>query len=76
MMENINSIVVSTRVRLARNLKDIPFPARLKGSPKSSEKVINTVTSVCDKLFNYDLLQMNKISDIDRIALLLSLIHI
>ncbi len=70
MMENINNIVVSTRVRLARNLKDIPFPARLKGSPKSSEKVINTVTSVCDKLFNYDLLQMNKISDIDRIALL------
>ena len=39
MMENINSIVVSTRVRLARNLKDIPFPARLKGSPKAVKKL-------------------------------------
>ncbi len=69
-MANIDNIVVSTRVRLARNLKDIPFPARLKGSPKSSEEVINTVKSVCDKLFKYDLLLMNRISDIDRIALL------
>ena len=54
-MANYDSIIVSTRVRLARNLKDIPFPAMLKGSPKSSEKVVNTVTAACDKLFKYDL---------------------
>lgn len=69
-MADYENVIVSTRVRLARNLKDIPFPARLKGSPKSSEKVIETVTAVCDKLFKYDLFRMNKINDIDRIALL------
>lgn len=68
-MTNYDTIVVSTRVRLARNLKDIPFPAMLKGSPKSSEQVINTITAVCDKLFKYDLYRMNKINDVDRTAL-------
>lgn len=68
-MTNLNNIVVSTRVRLARNLKGIPFPSKLKGSPKSSEQVIATVTAVCDKLFDYNKLCMNKISDIDRFSL-------
>lgn len=69
-MANFDNIVVSTRVRLARNFKDIPFPAMLKGSGKSSEKVLKMVTSVCDKCFKYDLYKMNEINDIDRIALL------
>ncbi len=68
-MVNYDSIIVSTRVRLARNIKDIPFPSMLKGSPKSSEKVINIVKSVCDSLFKYHLYKMNEISDIDRIAM-------
>ncbi len=68
-MANYDSIIVSTRVRLARNLKDIPFPAMLKGSPKSSEKVVNTVTAACDKLFKYDFYKMSGISDIDRLTL-------
>ena len=29
-MANYDNIIVSTRVRLARNLKDIPFPSMLK----------------------------------------------
>jgi len=68
-MVNYDSIIVSTRVRLARNIKDIPFPSMLKGSPKSSEKVINIVKTVCDSLFKYHLYKMNEISDIDRIAM-------
>ena len=35
--------VISTRVRLARNLKDYPFPCRL--SEQGREKVIEKVTS-------------------------------
>lgn len=69
-MGKYDDIVVSSRVRLARNLKNIPFPSRLSGSATSSEKVINTVTKVCDKMFKYDLYRMNKINDVDRIALL------
>ena len=35
--------VISTRVRLARNLKDYPFPCRL--SEQGRKKVIEKVTS-------------------------------
>ena len=35
--------VISTRVRLARNLKDFPFPCKL--SPDGMEKVIEKVRS-------------------------------
>lgn len=69
-MAKYDNIVVSSRVRLARNLKDIPFPSRLEGSNQSAEKVIKIVTNVCDKMFKYDIYRMNKISDIDRVALL------
>lgn len=68
-MGKFDNIVVSSRVRLARNLKDIPFPSRLVGSVASADKVIDTVKGVCDKLFKYDLYRMNKINDIDRVAL-------
>lgn len=68
-MQDIDTIVVSTRVRLARNFKDIPFPSRLKGSPDSSQKVINMVTAACDQLFKYNLFRMSQITNIDRLAL-------
>lgn len=68
-MDKLDTVVVSTRVRLARNLKDIPFPAMLKGSQKSGNKVINIVTSACDQLFKYDLYRMSEIGGIDRLSL-------
>lgn len=39
------SVVISTRVRLARNLKDFPFPSRLsqQGAQKVIEKVKNAI---------------------------------
>ena len=36
-----NDVVISTRVRLARNLKDYPFPCRL--STQDKEKIIEKV---------------------------------
>jgi protein arginine kinase len=40
-----SSVVISTRIRLARNLKDFPFPCRLseQGSQKVIEKVKNAL---------------------------------
>ncbi len=37
-MVNYDSIIVSTRVRLARNIKDIPFPSMLKAVLKAVKK--------------------------------------
>ncbi len=65
-----NLIVVTSRVRLARNLKAVPFPSMLKGSRASAEIVLNAVRKVCDRLFAYDLQRMDNLSDIDRVALL------
>ena len=39
--------VISTRVRLARNLKDFPFPCKL--SPDGMEKVIEKSKIGCQK---------------------------
>lgn len=69
-MADYANIVVSSRVRLARNFSDIPFPSRLAGGSNEANKVIDTVKSTCDKLFKYDLYRMNKLSQVDRIALL------
>ncbi len=41
-----NDVVISTRVRLARNLKDYPFPCRLSAQDK--EKVIEKVKSAVE----------------------------
>lgn len=41
-----NDVVISTRVRLARNLKDYPFPCRL--STRDKEKIIEKVKSAIE----------------------------
>lgn len=41
-----NDVVISTRVRLARNLKDYPFPCRLSNQDK--EKIIEKVKSAIE----------------------------
>ncbi len=66
---NKNLIVVTSRVRLARNLKSVPFPSMLKGSRDTAEIVLNAARRVCDKLFKYDVQRMDNLTDIDRIAL-------
>ena len=65
-----NLIVVTSRVRLARNIKEVPFPSMLKGSRTSAEIVLNAVKKSCDRLFEYDVQRMDNLSDINRIALL------
>ncbi len=45
-----SDIVLSTRIRLARNLKDIPFPGKM--STQDSQKVIERVESVLEEM-NY-----------------------
>lgn len=68
-MGDYESVVISTRVRLARNIAEVPFPAKLSGSRDSAMKIVNIVKAVCDKLYDYDYYEMDKLSEIDRLAL-------
>ena len=60
-------IVISSRVRLARNLADIPFPH--KADPKQREKVITIVLRAverCEFLKNSLVLNLEEIEPLDR----------
>jgi protein arginine kinase len=60
-------IVISSRVRLARNLADVPFPN--KADQKQNEKVITTVlkeVKKCELLKNSLVLNLQEIKPLDR----------
>lgn len=61
----LDDVVLSTRIRLARNLKDIPFPSRM--SDDNSKKVLEETENAV-KNFNYNLtpVYLDKISAADR----------
>lgn len=62
-------VVVSTRIRLARNLDKIPFPSRM--SKEESDKVLNEVASaVLDRQTGFTLYKMEDLSDMEKRALL------
>jgi len=62
-------IVISSRVRLARNLKDIPFPGTVSASQGSS--VISRTEELLKQKSpgQYDLYQMANLSQVERLAL-------
>lgn len=61
----LDDIVLSTRIRLARNLKNIVFPSRMTSD--DSKKVLNEVSEAVKK-FNYPLspVYLDKISPVER----------
>ena len=64
-----DDVVLSTRVRLARNLKGIPFPNKMSGD--DGEKVIKTVADALSNLnYKFNLIRLNGISEIERQKLL------
>lgn len=66
--EHNNGIVISTRVRLARNLKNIPFPNTLSDKSEATAKIRNAVkTSALGKEF--DFLELDNASDLNRLSL-------
>lgn len=60
-MNNIESTVISTRVRLARNLAEYPFPAKLK--KKQAREIIRSVFGAASRLRGFCLYDMNEISE-------------
>lgn len=65
MRDNINDVVISSRIRLARNVEGVPYPARLNDERASSiaRKVYEAVTREGGD--NYDLYKMSNINPID-----------
>lgn len=58
---NSNSCVVSTRVRLARNLEGYPFPSHLKDE-KQAKEIIRLVAAALSRLEEFRLYHMDAIS--------------
>ena len=66
---NEGDIVLSTRVRLARNLKEYPFPARLDESQKKEiGSIVNTILDE-NKDFDLDFIDMSALSPAETVSL-------
>lgn len=65
----MSEAVVSTRVRLARNLKDYPFPHRLNAD-KAREVVDKVDAALRDSSLKFHRIDLNSLSDAARVALL------
>ncbi|KEO81698.1 protein arginine kinase [Tumebacillus flagellatus] len=67
-----SDIVISTRIRIARNLRDIPFP--LLANEAQSEEVLNAVRQAVEspafaEKGRYEILPLRDVEDVDRQAL-------
>jgi len=61
-MDNTCSTVMSTRIRLARNLEGYPFPSHLK-SDKQAKEIIRLASSGLSRLEEFRLHYMDGISE-------------
>ena len=61
-MNHIDSTVVSSRIRLARNLADYPFPNRLSGVSQAKE-IIRKVSAAASRCREFKLYYMDEISE-------------
>jgi len=65
---SIDYTVISTRVRLARNISGYPFPSKLKDETKAKE-IVRKVNTAVSKLDSFNLYFMNNISESSAISL-------
>lgn len=67
---NDNNIVVSTRIRLARNLDGIPFPNALKDTKETTDKIKNSILKSNSTLGrDFDFIDLDKLSNNDKQSL-------
>ena len=65
MMDNkYSDIVISSRIRLARNIVDIPFPRKLEGQEEIYSKLYKGIEKACNNLFKYDFYKMDNIDNL------------
>ena len=61
-----NDVILSSRIRLARNLANFPFPARLRGN--DGERIQSIVTDAFNHLDNADDFQAICVKDLDSLG--------
>ncbi len=62
MVNNIESTVISSRVRLARNLADYPFPNKIRDAAQGKE-IVRAVNDAASRLRPFTLYEMDVITD-------------
>lgn len=69
--ENIkDGIVVSTKVSLSRNIKDIPFVNNMNSkSSKKSVKLINDIFFTDEQILDYEYVEVNKLKYYEKLAM-------
>lgn len=67
-MTDTSKIVVSTRIRLARNVEGYPFPSHLKNE-KQAKDVIRLVTSGLARLDEFKIYYMDNLSEAEALSL-------
>lgn len=68
MVDYTTGTVISSRVRLARNINGYPFPAKLK-SDRQAKEIIRSVSSALNKVDEFALKYMDGISEDDALNL-------
>lgn len=63
MEKNINNIVLTSRVRLARNIEGLKFP--MKGDDENLKKIIKPVYTELSKIDNFNIYNMNVVSSVE-----------
>lgn len=63
-----SDVVISTRIRLARNIKDIPFTSHMQ--KKEAELVLNKLESITPNIgYGLKMLRLNKMDDLTKLSL-------
>lgn len=64
-----DGIVVSSRVRLARNIGKFPFPCKLSGDEQTQKSILKTAQTAADKVFKYATFQISSLDEVNRLAM-------
>ena len=65
-LTSFESVAVSTRIRLARNFKDYPFPGRLlkdKHAAEQAHEIVRLIAAELEKIEDFALYEMNAVSE-------------
>ena len=63
-MIKTDNIVISSRIRFARNINGLPFPQKLVGNEPKLKELFETVKSVCNSKFKNNLYYMPKLNNL------------
>ena len=63
----MSEVVVSTRIRLARNLADVPFPSRMTVTQK--RELADKVSEIAKSIMDFDRIDMENLSSVQALSL-------